>query len=33
MGFTKLTDKRNYSNCNDFEKETKVIKKERKNGK
>ena len=32
MGFTKLTDK-NYSRCNDFDKETKVIKKERKNGK
>lgn len=31
MGFTKLTDK-NCSRCNGFEKETKVIKKERKNG-
>ena len=27
MGFTKLTDKRNYSRCNGFEKETKVSKK------
>ena len=32
MGFTKLTDKRNYSRCNGFEKKIKVIKKERKNG-
>ena len=32
MGFTKLTDKRSYSNCNGFEKEIKAIKKERKNG-
>lgn len=32
MGFTKLTDKRSCSRCNGFEKETKVSKKERKNG-
>ena len=32
MGFTKLTDKRNYSRYNGFEKETKVSKKERKYG-
>ena len=32
MGFTKLTDKRNCSNCNGFEKETKMSNKDRKNG-